>query len=96
MPMDPINRGKPLDPFARRAAEQRREDAKKAAQGDLAKREIPSEKVGPKPAPSGNPFKARPFDPRLLFKPQFKPRGAARLNRIGLMRCRSRTRERGA
>jgi hypothetical protein len=69
--MEPINRGKPSDPFARRAAEQRKEDAKNAAQGNSAKREIPSEKAGPKPAPPGNPFKVGKTDPRLLLGPTF-------------------------
>jgi hypothetical protein len=69
MSVEPINRGKPLDPFARRAAEQREDDAKKAAQGNPTKREIPSEKAGPKPAPPGNPFKVRKTDSRLLLGP---------------------------
>jgi hypothetical protein len=64
---EPINRGKPLDPFARRAAEQRKEEARKAAQGDLAQREIPSEKAGPKPAPLGNPFKVRKTNLHLFL-----------------------------
>jgi hypothetical protein len=68
MPIDPFDR-KPSDPFARSAAGKRAEDAKKPAP-TKAPTVTTVTTTTAKPAPPGNPFKAKSFDPRLLLKPQ--------------------------